>query len=503
MLVKSGLRADFRPLLNFRKMLRRHSMYLVTSILMLCILSCKPASTDAPEPTPDNTESIETAKKNLTRAMTLVAAAKTNYFNSTDCAMSRYYNPYTGKKSGELGSVWMYTSAIEAVNTILHGFASLKESGDPSFYNNYFNTYSRILSDLVDNLVYYEGTYTLTSYTQTREWTIYGVNRAGSPHNAQVDGILNVYDDQQWLIRELLEAYRLTGEDKYLSKAEYLAEYVLDGWDTTLSDDGSEHGGIVWGPGYYTKHSCSNGPFISPLVWLHEIYKDSDEEITYRYIGDKRQRLTKTMKKSEYYLMYARKVYDFQRTYLYRKTDGVYWDMLGAKGYGGDNVAYEMVDGVRYRGYNEMQSPTGTPYSYNSGTMLSGAADLYRVTGEAAYLNDMKSLSSSAFLYFAKKSSSIEGHYEYDVTGFNNWFNGVLLRGWVDVSTHYSNVELNISTFQDNLDYAWDIYLKDNMLPPSLLYGWNIIKSQNNVEAMFTFAYAAEYAVLAKWQLTR
>ena len=95
--------------------------------------------------------------------MTIVAAAKSNYFSSSDYAMSRYYNPFTGLKSGEKASVWMYTSAIEAVNAILESITALKEAGDESFYDNYFSTYSQILSNLFDNLKWYEGTFTLTS----------------------------------------------------------------------------------------------------------------------------------------------------------------------------------------------------------------------------------------------------------------------------------------------------------------------------------------------------
>lgn len=481
-----------------------HPLTSIFTALTICCLSC--TRTESSEPTPEPSikeEQIALARKNITRAMTIVAAAKSNYFSSSDYAMSRYYNPFTGLKSGEKASVWMYTSAIEAVNAILESITALKEAGDESFYDNYFSTYSQILSVLFDNLKWYEGTFTLTSYTQTKEWTVYGVNRSSTAHKAEVEGVMNVYDDQQWLIRELLTSYRLTSDAKYLEKAEYLASYVIDGWDTTIDDSGKEHGGIVWGPGYYTKHSCSNGPFISPLVWLYEIYKDSPDEISYRYIGEKRARLSKQMKKSDYYLMYARKVYDFMRTHLYNKSYGVYWDMLGAKGYGGDYIAYENVDGIRYRGYNEMQNPTGEFYSYNSGTMLSGAADLYGATAEQSYLDDLKTLSSSAFLYFAKKSASKPDYYEYDITGFNNWFNGVLLRGWIDAYPHYSNVSLNINTFQANLDYAWDNYLKDGMLPSSLLYGWNTLPSKNNTEGMFTFAFAAEYAVLAKWNLSK
>ncbi len=489
--------------------MRRKLFISIFLTLCLGLVSCEDQTgqsgnngTDNPPVTEEN-EGVDIAKNNLVRSMNLISNARKAYFSDNGMAMSRYYNPFTGQKSYEKGSVWMYTSAIEAVNALLHGFMELRDMGEDALYRTQYATYSQLLSDLVDNLEYYAGTYTLTSYTQTKEWTVYGVNRSGSMGYAEVEGVANVYDDQQWLVRELIESYRITGEEKYLEKAEYLASYVIDGWDTTLDEKGVEHGGIVWGPGYYTKHACSNGPFISPLVWLSDIYKDTGETVEYRYIDTDRSRKTRIMDKSEYYLMYAKKVYDFQKTNLLKKADGVYWDMLGAKGFNGDNIAYEIVGGVTYRGHNEHQNPTGEAYSYNSGTMLSGAADLYAATGEQKYLDDMKLLSANAFRYFAKKSSKYPELYEYSVTGFNNWFNGVLMRGWVDVSAHYSNVGVQLASFQNNLDHAYDKYLKGGILPPNLVHGWNTDESQNKVEAMFTFAFAAEYAVLAKYHLNK
>ncbi len=460
-------------------------------------------------PVDENAARIELAKTNLVRSMQMINAAKKAYFSDNGLAMSRFYNPFTAQKSHEKGSVWMYTSAIEAVNALLHGFVELKEQGEDALYRTQYQTYSQFLSDLVDNLEYYAGTYTLTSYTQTKEWTIYGVNRSGSKGYATVEGIANVYDDQQWLIRELIESYRITGEKKYLEKAEYLAEYVLDGWDTTLDEKGIEHGGIVWGPGYYTKHSCSNGPFVSPLVWLSDIYKDSDAQIEYRYIDTDKSRKSRMMNRSEYYLMYAEKVYDFQKSHLLRKTDGVYYDMLGAKGFNGDNIAYETVDAVRYRAHNEEQGPLGEAYSYNSGTMLSGAAELFGATGEQKYMDDMKLLAVNAFRYFAKKSSKNPELYEYkrypsaDATDFSIWFDNVLMRGWADVAVHYPNVDVQLKSFQNNLDFAYSKYLKNDFLPHSLHHGWNPDQANNKVEAMFTFAYAAEYAVLDKYYLNK
>src|SRR5690606_26481686 len=187
--------------------------------------------------------------------------------------MARYYNPYTGQRSNEIGSIWMYTSAIEAVTAILHALETEKEQGDAARYNAHFDRYEQELMKLYDAADFYLGTFTLTSYTGTNEWTVYGVNRGNSKGGARVEGIENVYDDQMWLIREFLEAYKVTGNQLFLEKAEYLTEYVLDGWDCTFDTNGNEVGGIAWGPGYVTKHACSNGPMISPLVWLHELYK--------------------------------------------------------------------------------------------------------------------------------------------------------------------------------------------------------------------------------------
>ena len=134
--------------------------------------------------------------------------------------------------------------------------------GETALYDSHFNRYKELLTQLYDNLEYYAGTFTLTSYTQTKQWTVYGVNRGNDKGAAQVEGILNVYDDQMWLVRELLESYHITGEQRYLEKAEYLMEYVLDGWDCTLDEQGNPLG-ASHGAGYLTKHSCSNGPIVS------------------------------------------------------------------------------------------------------------------------------------------------------------------------------------------------------------------------------------------------
>lgn len=438
-------------------------------------------------------------EQNITRAMALVDSTVTFHF--ADNRMARFYNPYTDKRSDETASVWMYTSSIEAVNAILHSLKEYKRQGNAILYDKNFKRYVTLLDQLYDDLDYYKGTFTLTSYTQTKEWSIYAVDRVQEKGKAKVHGIYNVYDDQQWLVRELLESYKLTNDKKYLEHAEYLTEYILDGWDCSMDENGNESGGITWGPGYTTKHACSNGPMVSPLVWLYEIYKDKNDEIDYLFIDNDQSRKSKRVKKSELYLSFAEKVYNWQKDNLLRE-DGVYADMMG--GCDPDcKIAYETIDGIEYRKHTPLRQPTGKPYTYNCGTMISGAADLYRATGDSQYLNDAKELSDASFSYFAKLNTTISNHYTYPIDGFSNWFNGVLMRGYLDIYPSYKGVDKNLESFQQNLDYGYKNFLYRGLLPTNLLQGRGNSNEDKNTEGMFSFTFAAEYANLARFELMK
>lgn len=446
--------------------------------------------------------SEDLASRNLSRAMHLLDQTMENQFISEDMAMARFYNPFTKKLSSERGSVWMYGSAIEAVNGILKGLEVQKEKGNSVLYDKHFNRYTILLNRLYESAAFYLGTFDLISFTQTKSWTVYAVDRVNEKGKANVTGILNVYDDQMWLIREFIEAYKLTGQKKYLDHAEYLTAYVLDGWDSSYDADGNEIGGVPWGPGYVTKHACSNGPMISPLVWLHELYKGKPDEIEHRYIDSKDNKTRKVRfdKKGDYYLSFAEKFYNWQKNNLLND-NGVYTDMMGGCDPNCD-LHYETIQGVKYKKSIGLKEAVGTSFSYNSGTMLSGAVDLYNSTKNKKYLQDLKQLSDNSFRYFAKFESIIPGYYTFDTKGFNNWFNGVLMRGYMDTSPYHKASNDYLAAFQKNLDYGYDKYLYEGYLPTDLLVGWNDKESDNDVEAMFMCAYAAQYAVLSQFELS-
>jgi hypothetical protein len=135
--------------------------------------------------------------------------------------------------------------------------------------------------------------------------------------------------------------------------------------------------------------------------------------------------------------------------------------------------------------------------------MLSGGADLYRATGDNTYLEDSRRLSDASFQYFAKLGQTKPGLYTYDISGFRNWFNGVLMRGYVDIYPEHEPVSGYIDSFQKNLDHGYDNFLYEGFLPTNLLVGWSRDNNNNRTEGMFNFAFAAEYAVLSRYELQK
>lgn len=471
---------------------------LTTNVLGGCSNKAIPSEvTD--ETSRENTRAL--ASQNLERAIGLVDVTFAAYFDPETFEMRRFYNPFTEDKSDEKASIWMYTAGIEAVNAILAGLNQAKEQGDTELYDQHYDRYLGLLEGLYENADYYLGTFELISYTQTKTWSVYAVDRADGKGQADVTGVLNVYDDQMWLIRELLDSYKLTNNESYLEKAEYLTAYVLDGWDVTRQQDGEESGGIPWGPGYTTKHACSNGPLISSLAWLHEIYRGKPDEIEYRYIDeeDLETRRSTELEKQKYYLDYAQAVYAWQKNNLLNK-QGVYTDMMGGCVPNCD-VRYQEIDGIRYRAHTPLTEAVGEPLTYNSGTMLSGAADLYRTTGDQQYRDDALALSENAFNSFASLGQDLPQYYSFGVGGFKNWFNGILLRGYHDMGDLDEQTVRYMDAFQRNLDYGFDHYQKDGFLPTNLLTGWADEKEGQGLEGMFMFAYAAQYAILGQHHL--
>ncbi len=448
----------------------------------------------------------------MTRTMTMLDIAVSKYFYGSGWLCYFWYNPVAQTRSTSPVSVWEYISSIEAVNSVLNGLKAYKDFGNNMFYDAYFTKYVTLLDNLYEGARYYRGPFSVTSYTRNKadenaRWMVYAVNR-GSYDTANTAGDSNkgnVYDDMMWLLREMLNSYRTIGDTKYLEAGEYLAQYCLDGWDCTLDSTGAEYGGITWGPGYSSTHACSNGPIVSPLVWLYEVYKNKDDKTLRYYIdpADKATRKTEEVKKSDYYLDFAKRVYAYHHR-MYMGSGGRYNDMRG-----GGSIRYVAVNAVEYRSSNftglaSANASSGTQHSYNQGTMLSGAADLYRVTSDAQYVTNAKALNTASGTYFPQTSLG-NGRYSFRNSGSARWFDWILMRGFVDMYPYDNSVSTYLGYYKSNLDYAYTNYLQGGLFPQTVwTNGWNTgdaANSANRVDAQNIFSYLSEYGAIARYQL--
>ncbi len=63
------------------------------------------------------------------------------------------------------------------------------------------------------------------------------------------------YDDNAWMVLTFIEAHELTGESRYLKRAEETLEFVVSGWDEELG------GGLYWHErNRGGKNTCANAP---------------------------------------------------------------------------------------------------------------------------------------------------------------------------------------------------------------------------------------------------
>lgn len=446
------------------------------------------------------TENQERGLRDLDRCKALVDAVWQRTIRANNTGSSLYltdtYN-IEGRGSGNgISDVWPYTAVIEAHCSLLEALEAAKDIA-PDLYSQNFPIYTERLDQLIDNLEWYRGTYNLASYAvPEKSVSPFGVHRGGSRGHAAVAGIENVYDDQMWIARELIRAYLLTGKEDYLDKAVYLTDYVLEGWDCWRDSKGEEVGGITWGPGYNSKHACSNAPIIQPLVWLADIFTPTDETIDFSYRDTDNNVVTETMPRGEHYLDFAKKIYDWQRRTLLNSS-GCYADLIGAQ-HGYINVEDGYRQTVPFGGVDRTQ------YSYNTGTMIAGAAELYRVTGDESYVRDMKTTSQASLTQFAKFQRSSNTYLfntdEKAASGFNSWFNDVLMRSYADAFPYVDTYpKQGLESFEYNLDYAFDNHLKMDFLPINFLSGWG---TETVTKGFHQSAFASEYGVLAKWRLS-
>ena len=189
------------------------------------------------------------------------------------------------------------------------------------------------------------------------------------------------YDDDEWIAIQYLEAYKILGDEKYLTRAQEILEFIWLGWGLQ-SDEKLGNGGIPWHCNGKNPNTCSNAPAAYAFAMFSTLTKDE--------------------KLSEEYLNRAVTTYEWVRKYLRHP---------------------QMITLYKDSPDNNWSG------SYNNGLMIAAGSLLYDITGDKAYLNQATLTAKAASTNNMKTENGVT-KFENDIE--NPWMNAWLVKGWYE-----------------------------------------------------------------------
>ena len=158
-------------------------------------------------------------------------------------------------------------------------------------------------------------------------------------------------DDMEWHCLALIRIYEATKDTRYLNKARQVySDWIWSQWSP--EDEEPWHGGITWKTDVArSKNACSNGPAAIIAARLAQFASVDAAN-------------AKNKSKAEY-LDEAQRIYRWERKYLWNPENGAIYDNMNQQG----NLGRFSL-------------------SYNQGTFIGAAVELYKLTGDASLLDD-------------------------------------------------------------------------------------------------------------------
>lgn len=252
-------------------------------------------------------------------------------------------------------------------------------------------------------------------------------NFSGRPEDAW----WNVFvDDMEWITLAQIRMWESTGEKMYIEKARQMYDQWI--WTTWGPEDEAPwYGGITWKTDVAkSKNACSNGPAALIAARLYNFYDKAGLE------GGKTR---------EEYLNEAKKIYHWLREVLFDKDSGAVADNINRRG---------MVN-------------RRWIFTYNQGTFLGAAHELYKITGEKQYLDD----AVLAATYVIDNMSRNNGVLDNAAGGDGGLFHGIFFRYFVKL---INDETLDIATrtkFHNYLTHLATSMAENGINPKTKLYG--------------------------------
>ena len=147
------------------------------------------------------------------------------------------------------------------------------------------------------------------------------------------------YDDMEWNALAMLRVYNATNDEKYKTAVDAVWADIKTGWNTTMG------GGIAWRKSQlYYKNTPANAPAAILAARLYRKFGNASD------------------------LEWSKKIYNWQKEVLYNPSSGWVYDGINSDNDGKKNTTWK--------------------FTYNQGTFIGAALELYKITNDASYLND-------------------------------------------------------------------------------------------------------------------
>lgn len=215
-------------------------------------------------------------------------------------------------------------------------------------------------------------------------------------------------DDMEWITLTMLRLYDVTKEEKYLNTANELWSYIKAQWNEEYVG-----GGIAWKNNQpWSKNACSNGPASIIASRMYQLNKDEADK------------------------QWAIDIYEWEKEMLFNPATGAIYDNING----------------------ETGERSTVSLSYNQGTFVGAAYELYKITGNDTYLNDARKAAN-----FCISSSSMidSGNNVLRDEGPNDGalFKGIFIRYFVqltledNLNSTYKNKFVNF--LNNNAETLW------------------------------------------------
>lgn len=253
----------------------------------------------------------------------------------------------------------------------------------------------------------------------------------------------NVFvDDMEWIALAQIRMFESTKDTKYLKKAiQTYNDWIWSTWGP--ENEAPWFGGITWKTDVAkSKNACSNGPAALIAARLYN-FCDAAE---------------KTAKKQKQaYLNEAIKIYTWEKNNLFDRLTGAVYDNIN-----GDGKITKWV------------------FSYNSGTFLGAAHELYKITGDKQYLEDAVKASN----FVIDHLSGNEGVLPDAAGGDGGLFHGIFFRYFVKLINEPALDSVNRTKFHNYITRCATVMAEQGVNSNTMLYGGNWRKAPADDESV-------------------